>query len=50
MGQNSSVFKDEIIIPVLIEIVLESQSFEGKAQKTSVYKNRARIKVFGRIR
>ena len=50
MGQNSSIFKDEIIIPVLIEIVLESQGFEGKAQKTNVYKNRARIKVFGRIR
>ena len=50
MGQNSSVFKDEIIIPVLLEIVLESQGFEGKDQKTNVYKNRARIKVFGRIR
>ena len=50
MGQNSSVFKDEIIIPVLIEIVLESQGFEGKDQKTNVYKNRARIKAFGRIR
>ena len=41
--------KDKIIIPVLIEIVLESQGFEGKDQKTNVYKNRARIKVFGRI-
>ena len=50
MGQHSSVFKDEIIIPVLIKIVLESQGFEGKEQKTNVYKNRARIKVFGRIR
>ena len=49
MGQNYSVFKDKIIIPVLIEIVLESQGFEGKDQKTNVYKNRARIKVFGRI-
>ena len=35
---------------MLIEIVLESQGFEGKDQKTNVYKNRARIKVFGRIR
>ena len=50
MGQHSSVFKDEIIIPVLIKIVLESQGFEGKDQKTNVYKNRATIKVFGRIR
>ena len=49
MGQNYSVFKDKIIIPVLIEIVLESQGFEGKDQKTNAYKNRARIKVFGRI-
>ena len=49
MGQNCSVFKDKIIIPVLIELVLESQGFEGKDQKTSVYKNSARIKVFGRI-
>ena len=49
-GQNSIVFKDKIIIPVLIEIVLESPGFEGKDQKTNVYENRARIKVFGRIR
>ena len=49
MGQNYSVFKDKITIPVLIEIVLESQGFEGKDQKTNVYKNSARIKVFGRI-
>ena len=50
MGQNSIVFKDKIIIPVLIETALESPSFEGKDQKANVYKNRARIKVFGRIR
>ena len=31
---------------MLIEIVLESQGFEGKDQKTSVYKNRARVKMF----
>ena len=49
MGQNHSVFQDNIIIPVLIEIVLECQGFEGKDQKTNEYKHRARIKVFGRI-
>ena len=48
-GPELQCFKDKIIIPVLIEIVLESQGFEGKDQKTNVYKNRARIKVFGRI-
>ena len=49
-GPEFQCFQGWDQIPVLIEKVLESQSFEGKAQKTNVYKNRARIKVFGRIR
>ena len=43
-------YKEKIRIPMFITIRPEFQSSEGWGQNSNVYKNRARIKMFGRIR